>query len=275
MNISYRLVLPKAYVEALSDYKLRVLSRQNDNLLAYELNPSESEMQRIRALVKSINIKGESAIFCPSRSFQAIVFDMDSTLIAQESIVELARFAGASEQVSEVTERAMAGELDFKQALKERVACLKGQGQEIINQTLAQLSLNEGVEAFTRLARDRGIELHLVSGGFSELASAFADRLGFNGFKANFLEIHQQLLTGRTVGDIVDAQAKEDYVCSLESRGIDLSRVLVVGDGANDLKMMSRAGVAIGFKPKDVLIEHISGAVYESMETLSYLLLDS
>jgi phosphoserine phosphatase len=219
------------------------------------------EAELVRAVHKAMTA-GLTVGLCPlSTRIKAVFFDMDSTVILEESIVELARAAGSWETVARITERAMAGELDFETALRERVATLKGLPVSVLSEVSQRLTLAQGIQAFAGFAREIQLPLFLVSGGFSELAATVARRVGFDGWFANQLEIKDGLLTGGLEGPVVDAATKRTFLEATCLRlGIKPEQVCAVGDGANDIPMLKAAGVAVGFAPKPVLLEVCDGA---------------
>jgi phosphoserine phosphatase len=186
------------------------------------------------------------------REKKLIVADMDSTMIGQECIDELADYAGIKPQVADITERAMRGDLDFVEALSERVALLKGLRVETLTQCLDErVRPNPGAETLIRTMRARGAATLLVSGGFTAFAAPVADRLGFERFEANVLGLHGDELTGTVEGRIVDAgfkrQALEDARAALD---LPPELVIAVGDGANDGPMIEAAGLGIAYRAK-------------------------
>jgi phosphoserine phosphatase len=227
-----------------------------------------------RQQILTMNSAGSTALALPERPWKAVFFDMDSTVIAEESIVELARTAGKAEEVHRITEQAMAGLLDFKSALRQRVAMLRGVSADIIDAVGRRLTINPGMHEFAKAARDRGIELHLVSGGFNPLAARIARELDFQGFLANELAASDGKLTGELIGEIVDAEVKARYMDeSCQKRGVALQDAVAVGDGANDLPMLLKAGAAIGYHPKAILLPHIHGANLHDHRVLVHALL--
>ncbi|HET9240641.1 MAG TPA: phosphoserine phosphatase SerB [Oligoflexus sp.] len=228
----------------------------------------------IRQQILAINSAGATALAVPERPWKAVLFDMDSTVIAEESIVELARAAGRQEEVHRITEQAMAGLLDFKSALRQRVAMLRGVPSDVIDKVGQTLTINPGMHEFAKAARARGIELHLVSGGFNPLAARIVRELDFQGFRANELAVADGQLTGELIGEIVDAEVKANYLDELcKKRGFSPDEVVAVGDGANDLPMLLKAGAAIGYHPKAVLLPHIHGANLHDHRVLVHALL--
>lgn len=201
---------------------------------------------------------GATVGFSPIPRVKAVFFDMDSTVIHQESIVELAAYAGTSEEVSRITERAMAGELDFKESLRRRVATLAGLPDSIFAEVGERLTLHRGIQAFAAFCRELKVPIYMVSGGFVPLAEIIQRKVGFTAIHANVLEVEGGKLTGRVAGEIVDEDVKQRFLLeTCEALGIDPREACAVGDGANDLKMMAVSGCAVGFQPKPVLLPHI------------------
>lgn len=186
-----------------------------------------------------------------------IVFDMDSTLIQSEVIVEMAKVHGAYEKVHEITERAMNGEFDFSESLIERVKLLKGLDEKELQNILKNLKYTDGVEEFVKTVKSLGYKVAIISGGFQFFANAFKDSLGLDYAFANDLEIKDGKVTGKVLGDIVDASKKADLLQMLANQEkINLEQVVAIGDGANDLKMLAKAGLGIAFHAKDVVKEN-------------------
>lgn len=262
---AFRLVLDSKASAAFRTYGSFTSSSGLDSLdFEAEVLPPE-----LRRDVQNLNMKRQTAVLLPRQVWKAAFFDMDSTVIEQESIVELARAAGKEEEVAAITERAMAGELDFAAALKARVLMLKGISSSVFQTVAPRLRINPGMDRFASWAKQQGMELHLVSGGFNPLARVIAEKLGFTAFFANELEEQQGQLSGRLVGTLVDAEAKANYLrASCAARGFAQHEVIAIGDGANDLPMMQLAGASIGYHPKPVLIPHISGANFHDHNLL-------
>lgn len=187
------------------------------------------------------------------RSRRLICFDMDSTLIHTECIDELAERAGVGSEVRAVTESAMRGEIDFKESLTRRVALLKGLDESVMEDIARHLPYNEGLERMMKILKTVGYKTAILSGGFTYFGKVLQSRFGFDYVYANELEIYNGKLTGRYVGDIVDGERKADLLrllCQVE--GINLKQCVAVGDGANDLPMLSLSGLGIAYhaKPK-------------------------
>ncbi|HJO65702.1 MAG TPA: phosphoserine phosphatase SerB [Sphingomonas sanguinis] len=189
------------------------------------------------------------------RAKRLLVADMDSTMITVECIDELADYAGIKEQVAEVTERAMRGELDFAAALDARVALLEGLDESVIEQCLAErVTLMAGARALVRTMKARGGHAILVSGGFTRFAEPVAAEIGFDRAIANYLEIAHGKLTGTVRKPIVGSDTKEKtLLAALDELGIGAEQSMAVGDGANDLAMIRRAGLGVAYRAKPIV----------------------
>ena len=208
------------------------------------------------------------------RSKRLVVLDMDSTLIRIEVIDELARAAGVYPEVSRITERAMQGEMDYDESLRQRVALLKGLDVAVLDRIAADLPLTEGAETMVRVLKRLGYKIAVISGGFSRAAEALKRRLDMDYAYSNNLEVVAGKLTGRVIGPIVNAQRKAELLETIaQAEGVLLDQVIAVGDGANDALMLDRAGLGIAFHAKAKLREHadtsISGA---GLDAILYLL---
>ena len=184
-----------------------------------------------------------------------LVADMDSTIIGQECIDELADYAGFKPQVAAITERAMRGEFDFAEALKERVALLEGLEEGVIAQCLAdRIRVNPGAETLVRTMRAQGAETILVSGGFTAFVAPIAAQAGFDRFEANILAVNDGRLTGTTEGRIVDAEVKRAVLIEARERlGLSPPDTMAIGDGANDRLMVEEAGLGVAYRAKPAL----------------------
>jgi phosphoserine phosphatase len=180
-----------------------------------------------------------------------VIFDVDSTLIEDEVIELLAECAGKRVEVAEVTERAMRGELDFAQSLRERVAKLEGLPASVIEQTYDRIRVTKGAAELIEAIHAKGGKAAAVSGGFRQLLEPLASRLKLDFWRANLLEIKDGALTGKVDGEIVDRKAKAQALKSWAAElGLPLSKTIAVGDGANDLGMMQIAGLSVAFNAK-------------------------
>lgn len=184
--------------------------------------------------------------------FGLIAFDMDSTLITIECIDELADFAGKKAEVSAVTESAMRGEIDYRESLRRRLALLAGLDARVLARVYGErLLLSPGARELLAAAQAAGLRTAILSGGFTYFTERLRIELGFDFATSNELEIAGGKLTGRVVGDIVDAQAKAHHLVRLRDElGLRKEQVIAVGDGANDLLMMAEAGVSVAFRAK-------------------------
>ena len=226
---------------------------------------SPKQQQHVVSVCQSEIAQGVTSFAIPwTKPPKAIFFDMDATVIEQESIVELARACGKEAEVAAVTERAMRGEVDFIAALEERVQHLAGLPESIFPETLRRLRLQAGIKDLAAAARGYGIKLFLVSGGFMDLAHPICDQLGFTTCHANTLLREKGVLTGKVGFPVVDGQEKRRFVKEIMAKhGYDRDDIIVVGDGANDQLMMGESAVAIGYHPKFALIPALNGAVFE------------
>lgn len=191
-----------------------------------------------------------------------VVFDMDSTLIQTEVIVELAKLAGVGDQVDRITESAMRGEIDFKESFRQRVALLKGLKETELRHITANLPLTEGAELVTHTLKRLGYRLGILSGGFTFVGEYLREKLGFDYVYANDLDIEDGVVTGRVKGEIVDGEAKACLLREIAQReNLSIEQTIAVGDGANDLPMISIAGLGVAFNAKPLVREKASNAI--------------
>ncbi|WP_065350755.1 phosphoserine phosphatase SerB [Pseudomonas cerasi] len=196
------------------------------------------------------------------RNRRLAVFDMDSTLIEAEVIDELAKAAGVGEQVSEITERAMRGELDFSESFKERLALLKGLDVSVLDEIGASLRLTEGAETLFSELKRLGYKTAILSGGFTYFAKQLQAKLGIDYVFANELEVVDGKVTGVAVEPIFNAQRKADLLRELAHKeGLSLEQTIAVGDGANDLPMLAIAGLGVAFRAKPLVKQSAKQAI--------------
>lgn len=188
------------------------------------------------------------------RCRRLVCFDMDSTLIGTEVIDELAMRAGVGDKVKEITERAMRGEIDFNESFRERVALLKGLNTEVMQDIAEHLPITEGLDRLMKVLKRTGYKTAILSGGFTYFGNYLKNRFGFDYVYANELEVDENgCLTGNALGEIVDGKRKAELLKVMaQALQIDIQQTVAVGDGANDLPMLSTAGLGIAFhaKPK-------------------------
>ena len=208
------------------------------------------------------------------RNRRLVVFDMDSTLIDAEVIDELAHEAGVGDQVAAITEAAMQGELDFKQSFTQRMALLKGLDASVLQSVAERLQLNEGAEHLISTLKKLGYKTAIVSGGFSFFGEYLQRRLGVDYVYANQLDIEDGVVTGLVKGDIIDGQRKAELLCQIAEReGLNLQQVIAVGDGANDLPMLSIAGLGIAFRAKPLVVASAKQSIsHLGLDGILYLL---
>lgn len=190
------------------------------------------------------------------RRKQALIADMDSTIITSESLDELAEYAGLKDVIAAITARAMRGELEFEAALTERVAMLKGLPESTIDGVLARIEITAGAAALVATMKANGAYCALVSGGFTPITGAIRRRLGFDEDRANRLEIADGALTGQVVHPILGRDAKLAALHEVTARrGAGPRDAVAVGDGANDLAMLQAAGIGVAFRAKPAVRE--------------------
>ena len=188
------------------------------------------------------------------RTRRLVCFDMDSTLIEAEVIDELAKAAGVGDEVIAITEAAMRGELDFKQSFTKRMSLLKGLDENVLEGIAKSLPITEGAEKLVSTLKKLGYKTAILSGGFNYFGQYLKDRLGIDYVYANELDIVDGKVSGKVVGEIVDGQRKAELLRELAAKEmISLKQVVAVGDGANDLPMLSIAGLGIAFRAKPLV----------------------
>ena len=196
------------------------------------------------------------------RMRRLICFDMDSTLIQTECIDELAEWAGVGEQVRAITESAMRGEIDFKESFAQRVALLKGLDESVMKEIAENLPITEGVERLMFVLKRYGYKIAILSGGFTYFGEYLQKKFGIDYVYANELEIIDGKLTGRYLGDVVDGKRKAELLRLIaQVEKVDIAQTIAVGDGANDLPMLSLAGLGIAFHAKPKVVANARQAI--------------
>ncbi|HFI0508176.1 TPA: phosphoserine phosphatase SerB [Streptococcus suis] len=185
-----------------------------------------------------------------------LVMDVDSTLILEEGIDLLGEEAGVGEQVAAITERAMRGELDFEEALRERVALLKGLPISVFDKIMEKIHYTPGAVELIKELKARGFKIAVVSGGFHETVDRLAAELDLDYVRANRLEVVDEILTGQVLGEIVTKETKKTCLEAWASdNGLSISQTVAMGDGANDLPMIQTAGIGVAFCAKPIVRE--------------------
>lgn len=208
------------------------------------------------------------------RNRRLVVFDMDSTLIEAEVIDLLAEAAGTGDMVADITERAMRGELDFNASFRERLAMLKGLDESVLADVAERLPMTEGVERLMKSLRVLGYKTAILSGGFTYFARHLQDKLGIDYVYANELEIVNGKVTGNVAGEIVNGERKASLLREIAKReNVALDQVIAVGDGANDLPMLSIAGLGIAFRAKPLVQQNARLSISTlGLDSILYLL---
>jgi len=263
------------FIRGVSDYpvtglELRVSVPAGPGVTAY--GQLQSALARV-AVDEGVDIALEDYSLS-RRAKRLIVFDVDSTLIQGEVIEMLAARAGAEEKVAKITEAAMRGELDFEESLRERVATLAGLPAEVVDEVADELELTPGARTTLRTLRRLGYHCGVVSGGFRQVIEPLAEELMLDFVAANHLEIVDGKLTGRVTGPIVDRPGKAKALRDFANQaGVPMEQTVAVGDGANDIDMLSAAGLGVAFNAKPALREVADAALnHPYLDTVLFIL---
>jgi phosphoserine phosphatase len=228
----------------------------NDNAAIYDISDDLSGDLKNQLHLKNIDFAILDS-YKALNEFSLCVMDMDSTLISIECIDEIADMCGKKEDVALITKSAMMGEIDFSQSLIKRVSLLEGLGEEMLFKVIEErLKFNEGTQAWIEACRKNNVTTVLVSGGFDYFADYVKNKLGIDVAISNQLEIKDKKLTGKVLGRIVNDEVKAQTVRDFQSKlNIDRSKTIVIGDGANDLKMLAEAQYSIAYHAKPIVQE--------------------
>ena len=257
--------------------RIRRLSRYPVTTIEFDV--SGTDIPQLRTSLATLAVEeGVDIAVSPSglarRGHRLVVMDVDSTLIQDEVIELLAGHAGREQEVREVTEAAMRGELDFADSLRQRVAALEGLPESIFADVAAQVRLSRGARTLVRTLHRLGFTVALVSGGFTPIVESIAEDLHIRHVRANDLEVVDGRLTGRVIGDIVDRAGKAAALRDLAAtEGLPLTRTVAIGDGANDLDMLQAAGLGVAFNAKPVVRSQADTSVnVPYLDTVLFLL---
>ncbi len=244
---------PEKNVRACIEFSLRGTPQDREKMQA-ELMKLSAEMEMDFSFQKDDMYRRMRRLIC---------FDMDSTLIQTECIDELAKRAGVGDQVAAITEQAMRGEIDFKESFTRRVALLKGLDSSVMKEIAENLPVTEGTERLMTVLKTYGYKIAILSGGFTYFGEYLQRRFGIDYVYANELEIGEDgKLTGRFVGDIVDGHRKADLLKLIaQMEKVNLAQTIAVGDGANDLPMISEAGLGIAFHAKPRVVANAKQSI--------------
>lgn len=233
--------------------------------------PNDTIMADLRAMLAADRI--DVFVSDPqNRRKRLLLADMDSTIVAEETLDELAAFAGLKDQVAEITAKAMNGELDFHGAIRERVALLKGLSTDALRDTLAATIVNPGAKTLVATMKAHGAQCVLVSGGFTVFTHAVAQDVGFDHDHGNILGVDGDALSGTVEDPILDKQAKvaflEQYCADLQLHADDC---MTIGDGANDIPMLEKAGFGVGYRPKPAVAQAVVNLIlYGDLSAVLY-----
>ena len=239
----------------------RIVRLATDPVTAYDLSVIAADVDEMRRRLMQIARDHRVDIAVQAgglerRAKRLVVMDVDSTLIRNEMIDLLAEEAGSSEAVVAITERAMRGELDFEQSLRERVRLLKGLDGEAIDRVRSRIRLTPGARTFVRTLKRLGYAVAIVSGGFTIFTDWLQQRLDLDHAYGNTIEIVDGRLTGEIQGTVVDRARKAELLAEIAAaEGVPLSQTVAIGDGANDLDMLAAAGMGIAFNAKPAVRE--------------------
>lgn len=253
------------------------LARYPVTCLELEVSGAEPEWLRAQLTAEAIDQQVDVAVQRSGlhrRAKRLVVMDVDSTLIQGEVIELLAEHAGCAGEIAKVTDAAMRGELDFAESLRERVALLEGLDVGVLDEVQRHLRLAPGARTLVRTLKRLDYRFAIVSGGFTQVTDSLMDRLGIDYCAANTLEVHRGRLTGRLVGPVLDRGGKAEALERFAAEaGVAPSQTVAIGDGANDLDMLARAGLGIAFNARPVVQQAADTSVsVPYLDAILYLL---
>jgi phosphoserine phosphatase len=260
-------------------FSLRERNPRRRACVEFSIRGTEDDLEQLRHDLLAITREDEVDVAFQAddiyrRNRRLIVFDMDSTLIQCEVIDELARAAGVGEQVAEITEAAMRGEIPFNESFERRLATLKGLDESVLAEIARALPITEGAERLISNLKRLGYRVGILSGGFTYFANHLKQRFGLDCVSANELDIVDGRLTGEVKGEIVNGEKKAELLRAMANDlGIDMRQTIAVGDGANDLPMLSIAGLGVAFHAKPLVKENARHAISTlGLDGILYLL---
>ncbi len=234
-----------------------ILASSSNNNIEFSITTSSQQAWELFQKLLSIAVDKDfdiAVLPVSSRKKKLLVCDMDSTIVASETLDDVAEQAGIGEQVSEITTRAMRGEIDFRQALNERLGLLSGLSESSFNELAENVLYNPGAEILLKLCKQNELRTVLVSGGFEPIVKVVAKKLGFDRYVCNCLQIADGKLTGDIIEPVVDASTKLNTLNEeCQKLAIKPEDACCIGDGANDLPMLQAAGLGVGFQGKPLL----------------------
>ncbi|MDC1407524.1 phosphoserine phosphatase SerB [Candidatus Puniceispirillum sp.] len=233
-----------------------IICKPHESFTASEALKTDSFLAlRARASADNIDV---NIVELQERRKKLLLADMDSTIITSESLDHLAQMAGVGGAVEAITQRSIAGEIDFSEALIDRVKLLAGKPVGFLDALLDQVVLNNGAVNLVQTMRANGSKCYLVSGGFDFLLGHVSNLCGFHGYHGNHMLIEENVITGKVLRPILDRKAKAEYLIDYCTRlGIDISATASIGDGANDLEMLSHSGMGVAFQGQGLLLDTI------------------